>query len=94
MSLSCCLAQQFVDKHLNRPIAIDGSLLGMGRIPGNLPIELIADYLNDYTDSTYDIDYLMDAIQEYIEENLNGVIPRHIFCRPVLICPETMRNIS
>ena len=67
MSLSCCLAQQFVDKHLNRPIAIDGSLLGMGRIPGNLPIELIADYLNDYTDSTYDIDYLMDAIQEYIE---------------------------
>ena len=66
-SLSCCLAQQFVDKHLNRPIAIDGSLLGMGKIPGNLPIELIADYLNDYTDSTYDIDYLMDAIQEYIE---------------------------
>lgn len=96
MSLSCCLAQQFVDKHLNRPIAIDGSLLGMGRIPGNLPIELIADYLNDYTDSTYDIDYLMDAIQEYIEPikgNLNGVIPRHIFCRPVLICTETMRNI-
>lgn len=67
MSLSCCLAQQFVDKHLNRPVAIDGSLLGMGRIPGNLPIELIADYLNDYTDSAYDIDYMMDAIQEYIE---------------------------
>ena len=67
MSLSCCLAQQFVDKHLNRPVAIDGSLLGMGRIPGNLPIELIADYLNDYADSAYDIDYMMDAIQEYIE---------------------------
>lgn len=67
MALSCCLAQQFVDKHLNRPVAIDGSLLGMGRIPGNLPIELIADYLNDYTDSAYDIDYMMDAIQEFIE---------------------------
>jgi 4-hydroxy 2-oxovalerate aldolase len=66
MSLSCCLAQNFVDKHLNRPVTIDGSLMGMGRIPGNLPIELIADYLNEYSDKSYDIDYLMDAIQDYI----------------------------
>ena len=66
MSLSCCLAQAFIDKHLNRPVAVDGSLMGMGRIPGNLPIELIADYCNDYTGKTYDIDYLMDAIQDYI----------------------------
>lgn len=66
MALSCCLAQNFVDKHLNRPVAVDGSLMGMGRIPGNLPIELIADYCNDYVDKCYDIDYLMDAIQEYI----------------------------
>ena len=66
MALSCCLAQNFVDKHLNRPVAVDGSLMGMGRIPGNLPIELIADYLNDYTDKAYDIDYLMDAIQDHI----------------------------
>lgn len=66
MSLSCCLAQAFIDKHLNRPVAVDGSLMGMGRIPGNLPIELIADYCNDYTGKTYDIDYMMDAIQDYI----------------------------
>lgn len=66
MALSCCLAQNFIDFHLNRPIAIDASLMGMGRIPGNLPIELIADYLNDYTDKSYDIDYMMDAIQDYI----------------------------
>lgn len=66
MSLSCCLAQNFIDKRLNRPVAVDGSLMGMGRIPGNLPIELIADYLNDYTENVYDIDYMMDAIQDYI----------------------------
>ncbi len=66
MSLSCSLAQKYVDKHLNRSVAIDGSLMGMGRIPGNLPIELIADYLNEYADKAYDIDYLMDAIQDYI----------------------------
>lgn len=66
MSLSCSLAQAFIDKHLNRPVAVDGSLMGMGRIPGNLPIELIADYCNDYIGKSYDIDYLMDAIQDYI----------------------------
>ena len=66
MALSCSLAQQFIDKHLNRPISIDGSLFGMGRIPGNLPIELIADYLNDYMGTSYDIDYMMDAIQDHI----------------------------
>lgn len=66
MSLSCCLAQAFIDKHLNRPVAVDGSLMGMGRIPGNLPIELIADYCNDYVGKSYDIDFLMDAIQDYI----------------------------
>lgn len=67
MAMSFCLAQNFVDYHLNRPVSIDGSLMGMGRIPGNLPIELVADYLNDYTEKIYDIDYLMEAIQDYIE---------------------------
>ncbi len=66
MSLSCSLAQKYIDKHLNRPVAIDGSLMGIGRIPGNLPIELITDYLNEYADKAYDIDYMMDAIQDYI----------------------------
>ncbi len=66
MSLSCCLAQNFIDKHLKRAVAVDGSLMGMGRIPGNLPIELIADYANDYAGKAYDIDFLMDAINEYI----------------------------
>lgn len=66
MSLSCSLSQAFVDMHLNRPVAVDGSLVGMGRTPGNLPVELIADYLNDYAEKNYDIDSLLDAIQEYI----------------------------
>lgn len=66
MSLSTCLAQNFVDMHLCRPTTVDGSLMGMGRIPGNLPIELIADYLNDYCEKAYDIDPMMDAIEDYI----------------------------
>lgn len=72
MSLSTSLAQRFLDLGLNRPIAIDASLQGMGRIPGNLPIELIADYLNEYYGQQYDIDYMLDAIQDYISP-LKGI---------------------
>lgn len=68
MSFSYGLAQIFIDKHLARPIAVDGSLMGIGRTPGNLPLELIADYLNDYAGKTYDIEYMMDAIQDYISK--------------------------
>lgn len=66
MAQSFSLAQSFVDRHLDRPVAVDGSLLGMGRIPGNLPTELIADYLNEYCGRNYDIDFLLDAIQDHI----------------------------
>lgn len=66
MAISFSLAQRFVDMKLNRPVTVDASLLGMGRIPGNLPLELIADYINDYAGGGYDLDYIMDAIQDYI----------------------------
>ncbi len=66
MALSFCLAQEFIDKHLARDITVDASLMGMGRIPGNLPIELTADYMNETCGSHYDIDELMDAIQDHI----------------------------
>ncbi len=68
MSLSYGLAQIFIDKHLNRSISLDGSLMGMGRTPGNLPLELIADYLNDYENRSYGIEYMMDAIQDHISK--------------------------
>ena len=66
MAMSFSLAQQFLDKHLRRDTTVDASLLGMGRIPGNLPIELTADYMNDVLGTDYDIDELMDAIQDHI----------------------------
>ncbi|MCQ2610478.1 MAG: aldolase catalytic domain-containing protein [Treponema sp.] len=66
LSLSFMIAQLFIDMHLKRNITVDGSLMGMGRIPGNLPLELISDYVNDNYGSSYDIDYMMDMIQSYI----------------------------
>ena len=61
--------------------------MGMGRVPGNLPIELIADYLNDYGEGVYDIDYIMDAIQDYIAplkgEAEWGYTPAYRGCSPI-----------
>jgi 4-hydroxy 2-oxovalerate aldolase len=66
MALSYGLAQDLLAMKLNRPITIDGSLMGMGRTPGNLPIELICDYINKYFEGSYDLDYVLDAIYDYI----------------------------
>ena len=66
MAQSYALAQMFLQKHLCRNVIIDASLVGMGRIPGNLPIELISNYLNDYFGKNYSIDGLLDLIEAYI----------------------------
>ncbi len=49
-----------------RKIVIDGSLLGMGRVPGNLCIEQIADYMNERFDCSYALEPIYDAIDDYI----------------------------
>lgn len=49
-----------------RSIVIDGSLLGMGRVPGNLCIEHIMDYMNDQYGTAYATEPIYDAIDDYI----------------------------
>ena len=66
LAQSFSLTQTFLDIRMNRSVIIDGSLMGMGRIPGNLSIELEANYLNENYYKNYDIDYMLDAIEEYI----------------------------
>jgi len=68
-SLSYSLAQNFIDINSpTRDICIDGSLYGMGRVPGNLCIELIMKYMNENLGTSYDIEPVYDAIDEYIME--------------------------
>ncbi len=67
MSLAFSLAQCFLEfKESGRQCVIDGSLNGMGRVPGNLCIELIVDYLNQYFNKSYSLDSILDAIENYI----------------------------
>lgn len=66
-ALSYSLAQDFISmKTTERNICIDGSLFGMGRVPGNLCIELIMSYMNRTQKRHYDLDPVFDAIDEYI----------------------------
>lgn len=62
-SLAQCIIQNVSSK---RNVIIDGSLLGMGRVPGNLCIEQIVDYLNDQHGTDYAIEPIYDAIDDYI----------------------------
>lgn len=67
LSLAYSLAQKFTEMIKDRECVIDGSLLGMGREPGNLCIELIIDYMNrSYSNYRYDVNPILDAIDNYI----------------------------
>ena len=69
LSLAFSLAQKFISLTLPmRNCVVDSSLLGMGRIPGNLCTELIARYLNVKYDKSYCLSPIYDAIQHPIGE--------------------------
>lgn len=67
LGLAYSLAQHAIGiSSPKRKIVIDGSLLGMGRVPGNLCIEQIMDYINDQIEDKYSIEPVFDAIDDYI----------------------------
>lgn len=69
LQMAYTLAQSVVEIASNRrEIIIDGSLLGMGREPGNLCIELMMNHLNRKKASHYDVDVALDLIDQYIQE--------------------------
>ncbi len=69
LALSYSLAQEFIAmKSAERKSVIDGSMLGMGRVPGNLPLELIMDYMNKNQGGAYDVNPVLDGIDDHIEQ--------------------------
>ena len=68
MSSAFMLMQHFLEiKNPSRMVVSDGSLLGMGRIPGNLPIEMLLDYMNTYRGHNYDLMPVLEVISNVIE---------------------------
>lgn len=69
LGLSYSLAQEFLAmKSSGRKSVIDGSMMGMGRVPGNLCLELIMDYMNKTQGSTYDVNPVLDGIDDHIAQ--------------------------
>ncbi len=67
LALSYSLAQEFIAmKAAERKAVIDGSMLGMGRVPGNLCLELIMDYMNRNQGGAYDTNPVLDGIDDHI----------------------------
>lgn len=67
LGLAYSLAQHFVEiSSPMRKISIDGSLLGMGRVPGNLCIEQMMDHLNMQYGKNYSTESAYDAIDDFI----------------------------
>lgn len=67
LGLAYSLAQHFTEiANPTRKIIVDGSLIGMGRIPGNLCIEQFMDHLNRQYGKQYATEPAFDAIDDYI----------------------------
>lgn len=67
LGLSYSLAQYILKIVMpTRNVTIDGSLYGMGKVPGNLCIEQVMDFLNYEYGTCYATEPVYDAIDEYI----------------------------
>ena len=67
LALSFSLAQNFLERYAHkRDISIDSSLMGIGRIPGNLCTELIADHLNVFYEKNYNLVPVLHCIENDI----------------------------
>jgi 4-hydroxy 2-oxovalerate aldolase len=67
MALAFSLAQEFIQNiGSKRDIIVDGSLMGMGRAPGNLCTELICNYLNDNNGKDFQLPKILGLIENDI----------------------------
>jgi len=67
MALAFSLAKSFIGNiGAERDIIVDGSLMGIGRAPGNLCTELITDYLNTSYGKDYHLPDILSLISDII----------------------------
>lgn len=82
LSSGFALAQQFIKRLADkRDIVVDSSLMGIGRVPGNLCTELISDYMNNTLDKNYELDTILGLIDRDIahikKERMWGYSPAY-----------------
>jgi len=69
LSISMALASIFLDTiEEDRKVVVDSSILGIGRVPGNLPTELIMNFLNKNHNKKYELTHIYELISNQIEK--------------------------
>ena len=58
---------EFFSTDTQRVLIADGSIYGMGRGAGNVPVELLMEYSNKFYYSDYKIEKVLDLFQHYIK---------------------------
>ncbi|MDO4622187.1 MAG: LicD family protein [Eubacteriales bacterium] len=67
LDLSLAHGMHAAELHLNRPVLIDGSLMGMGKGAGNLPVEQFAGSMNRTFGTSYRTEPMQNVIRSTIE---------------------------
>jgi 4-hydroxy 2-oxovalerate aldolase len=62
---------EFMKVSTDRTLLIDGSIYGMGRGAGNVPIELLMNYMNKNNEEKYDTSIVLMLYQNYLESFYN-----------------------
>ncbi len=60
-------AIEFIKEYDEHVLMIDGSIYGMGRGAGNVPIELLMEYFNKFHKMDYKVEYIMSCFQNSIK---------------------------
>lgn len=80
---------------LEKPLILDGTLLGLGKGAGNLRTETFAEYLNRHADKHYDAKALRKASEEIIRPMRNkyrwGYCPEYLLSAKYCLTPSYAR---
>jgi 4-hydroxy 2-oxovalerate aldolase len=67
IQMSFANVQEFMNISTERTLFVDGSIYGMGRGGGNVPLELLLNYMNCKYGEKYDTIRILDLYQKYLE---------------------------
>jgi 4-hydroxy 2-oxovalerate aldolase len=60
--------KEYLEHPWKHDVMVDGSVMGMGKVPGNLCLELILKYLNEHHGCSYDYEACFDIYEKYLDK--------------------------